>query len=61
MTSLMMSHFEKYAFSHHILVFPDYVQQHITAVGSKLLWHPKWYIIRVWHNNHTWWCHYYIM
>jgi len=52
MTPLMRSHFEKYAFSHHILVFfliisLYYIQKHITAVGSKLLIHQKRYIIHV--------------
>jgi len=28
------------------------MQKHNTAVGSKLLWHIKWYIIHVW--RHIW-------
>jgi len=44
---------------HHILVFiPTYIatvfmQKHITAVDSKLLWHQKWYIIHIWHHYMT--------
>jgi len=30
------------------------MQTHITAViGSKLLWHEKWYIIQVWRHQMT--------
>jgi len=31
------------------------MQKYITAVGSKLLWHEKWYIIHVWRHQMTSW------
>jgi len=42
----MRSHFEKYAFLHHFLVFfPNYIPtvyvKHTAAVDSKLLGHKK--------------------
>jgi len=47
----MRSHFEKYVFLQHILVFLiislQYMQKHITAAGSKLLRRQNYYIIHV--------------
>jgi len=34
-----------------LIISLQYIQKYITAVGSKLLWHQKWYIIHVWRNQ----------
>jgi len=45
MTSLMRLYFKKYAFLYYFLIMLQYMYKHITAVGSKLLSHHKWYCI----------------
>jgi len=30
------------------------MQNHVTAVGSKLLWHQKWYDVTKWRHSGIW-------
>jgi len=51
MTSLMLSHFENCVFTslfYHLYALQHIMQKRKTAVGLKLLWHHKWYIIHEW-------------